>query len=106
MNEFTAEYVQMFKRWSDFNGKSNTRELWMAVLVNFLIGIVFTILGRIIGIFNTIEAIYGLVILIPMIALWIRRMHDVGKSGWNLLWWLLPVVGWIYVVYLAIQPSK
>lgn len=43
--------------------------------------------------------------LIPNIAVAVRRMHDVGKSGWNLLWSLIPILGWLYVLYLEVQPS-
>ncbi len=106
MEEFTKEYVSMWKRWSDFAGRSTVRELWMAILVNFLIGLVFTILGRIVNVFNFVSYIYGLAILVPFLALWFRRMNDIKKSPLNLLWWFLPVIGWIIVIYLSIQPSK
>jgi uncharacterized membrane protein YhaH (DUF805 family) len=105
MDEFTKEYVEMFKRWNDFEGRSTVREYWMPVLINILVGIVLGALGRAIGIFNFVDAIYGLIVIIPFIALFVRRMHDIGKSGWNFLWILVPLVGWIYVIYLLIQPS-
>lgn len=106
MEEFTKEYVAMWKRWSDFAGRSTVRELWMAILINFLIGLIFTGLGYVAGFFNTISYIYSLAILVPMLALWFRRMHDINKSPLNLLWWFLPVIGWIIIIYLSIQPSK
>ena len=78
----------------------------MPVLINILVGIIFSILGRLLGGgVGTIESIYSLAILIPFLALFVRRMHDIGKSGWNILWGLIPVIGWIYLIYLLIQPS-
>ena len=106
MDEFTVEYVEMFKRWNDFEGKSNLKEYWMPILINIIVGAVLTALGRFLGIFNFIEGVYGLVVIIPLIALFIRRMHDIGKSGWNILWIFFIFFGWIYLIYLLVQPSK
>ncbi|MCF7925973.1 MAG: DUF805 domain-containing protein [Candidatus Izimaplasma sp.] len=106
MEKFTREYVEMWQRWSDFEGRSDIRDYWMAVLVNFIISLLLTLIGRAIGFFNTINALYGLAVLIPGIALFIRRMHDIGKSGWNILWVFLPIIGWIYLIILLIKPSQ
>ena len=106
MEEFTEEYVQMFKRWNDMEGNSTVKEYWMPVLVNFIVVAILGALSRVAGIFGIIDGIYGLVIIIPFITLFVRRMHDIGKSGWSWLWVFLPIVGWIYVIYLTIQPSK
>ncbi len=106
MEEFTKEYVLMWQNWNDFEGRSDVREFWMAMLVNWIIVLIIGAIGRVIGIFNFIDGIYGLAVIIPSIAISIRRMHDIGKSGWTLLWLLLPFFGWIYVIYLLIQPSK
>lgn len=105
MEEFTKEYVEMWKRWSDFNGRSNVREYWMPVLVNFIVGLILAGLGRVFNIFNTVDYLYGIAILVPFLALAIRRMHDIGKTGFSLLWVFLPIIGWIYLIYLLIQPS-
>lgn len=106
MEEFTKEYVEMFKRWSDFEGRSNVREYWMPVVINIIVGAILTALGRMLSIFNFIDYVYGIVIIIPFLALFVRRMHDIGKSGWNILWIFLPVIGWIYLILLLIRPSQ
>ncbi|MBN2605172.1 MAG: DUF805 domain-containing protein [Bacilli bacterium] len=100
MEEFTKEYVSMWKRWNDFSGKSNVREYWMPVLIGIIISVIFSILGRF-G--QSIAGLYNLAVLIPSIALFIRRMHDTGRSGWYWLWLLLPIVGWIIVLLALIQ---
>lgn len=105
MDGLLTEYVSMWKRWNDFEGKSNVREFWMAWLINFAISILLTFFGRYIGIIGTIDYIYSFAILIPSIALGIRRFHDVGKSGWNFLW-VFTIIGVLYMIYLWIQPSK
>ena len=50
--------------------------------------------------------IYGLVWLLPGLAVAVRRLHDIGKSGWNLLWILLPIVGAIMLIYWCCQDSQ
>lgn len=106
MEKYLAEYIQMFKRWNDFSGKSNLKEFWMPVLINVIISAIFQILAQLAGFFNTVYGIYGLIILIPFLALNIRRLHDVGKSGWYLLWYLLPIIGWVLIILQLVKPSK
>ena len=49
--------------------------------------------------------IYNLAILLPMLAVFVRRMHDTGRSAWNILWHLLPVIGWIVIIVYCCQPT-
>lgn len=53
-----------------------------------------------------LSTLWGLATLIPGIALAVRRMHDVGKSGLYLLWFLLPLAGWIIVLIPMLQDSQ
>lgn len=106
MEKYLVEFVQMFKRWNDFSGKSNLKEFWMPVLINFIITAILQALAQAVGFFGTVSAIYGLVILIPFLSLNVRRLHDVGKTGWYLLWYLLPIVGWVLVILQLVKPSK
>jgi len=50
-----------------------------------------------------LSSIYSLVTFIPNLSVGIRRMHDVGKSGWTYLWFLLPIQGWFYIFYLLVK---
>ena len=101
MENLFKEYVDMFKRWSDFEGKSNVREYWMPVLISFIIG---TIIGMLK--INVLSYIYSLIVIIPMISLTIRRLHDTDNSGWNYLWWFLPIIGWIIIILKLVKPSQ
>ena len=93
-------YLAVLKNYAGFSGRARRKEYWMFALFNFLffIGIIaieFGILKLNLG-FSTIipmddggqgvlNALYLLVIIIPSLAVGVRRMHDVGKSGWFLL---------------------
>ena len=76
-----------FTRFADFSGRSRRSEYWMATLgIGILGAIVSTILGD-------LSWIWSLVTLIPGLSLCIRRLHDIGKSGWWYLCLLIPLVG-------------
>jgi uncharacterized membrane protein YhaH (DUF805 family) len=55
---------------------------------------------------NTLGDIGGLLLLLPALAVGARRLHDIGKTGWLMLLWLIPVIGWIVLIYWAVQPTQ
>lgn len=93
-------YIKVLKQYAVFNGRARRKEYWMFFLFNIII---VMILGFIEGIANInptsddsiLASIYQLAILIPSIAVGVRRMHDVGKSGWFLL---IPIYNFILAV--------
>ena len=50
--------------------------------------------------------LFSLAVMLPGLAVGARRLHDIDKSGWFQLLYLIPVVGWIIVVYWAVQEGK
>lgn len=89
--------------YADFNGRAGRAEFWYFVLVNFVISCVLAFIARIIHPFGIIEGLYALAVLIPSIAVTVRRLHDSDKSGWLALLWIVPFVGWLIVLVLCIM---
>jgi len=89
-------YLKVLKQYADFNGRARRKEYWMFLLFN--ITIIFSLLALIFGLqirfLSIVYLIYALGTLIPSIAVGVRRMHDVGKSGWYLL---IPIYSLILV---------
>lgn len=79
------EFITVFKRWNDFSGRSRRREYWMFVLISTLIYLAFMLFANVSEIFAMIYIVFVFVSLVPNIAVAVRRMHDVGKSGWFIL---------------------
>jgi len=78
-------YLKVLKQFADFNGRARRKEFWMFVLFNMIVSIVLGIIdGAVFG-SQVLGGIYSLGVLVPSIAVGIRRMHDVGKSGWFIL---------------------
>ncbi|MGB1988439.1 MAG: DUF805 domain-containing protein [Flavobacteriales bacterium] len=109
-------YLKVLNQYSDFNSRARRKEYWMFALVNFIIstlivvidnalGFSFNYTGNIsgVGIFNLL---YNLLILIPSLAVAVRRLHDIGKSGWMLLIGLIPLAGAIWLLILLLRDSE
>lgn len=88
-----------FTRYTDFNGRSRRSEFWWAQLT---VGILGSVIAMIIP---NLSWIWSLIVLIPSIAISLRRLHDIGKSGWWYLINLIPVVGQIIFLVLACKDS-
>ena len=78
------EFVTVLKKYAVFTGRARRREYWMFVLFSVIISVVLGVIGGLIH-FPMIANIYSLAVLVPSIAVGIRRMHDINKSGWFLL---------------------
>lgn len=88
------------KRYSDFSGRSRRMEYWMFVVLNVVINVVASVVDGVLGMSGMVGGVYGpltllamLALLIPGIAVGVRRLHDQDKSGWFLLLVLIPILG-------------
>ena len=90
-------FIAVLKKYSDFESSSSRKEYWMFVLFN----IVFSSLASVIS--PKISMLYSLFIFIPALAVTVRRLHDVGKSGWMLLIVFIPLIGPIWLLVLLLQ---
>ena len=88
----------VLEHYADFTGRARRAEFWWYALANLLISIVFNILIAISSIFWILDVIYVLAVLIPGLAVGVRRLHDTDKSGWWLLIALIPLVGIIVLI--------
>lgn len=98
-------YVGCLKNYAKFDGRARRKEYWMFVLGNFIIGFVLRFILGIIGAPTYIGYIYSLAVLVPSIAVAVRRLHDIGKSG---VWYFInfiPCIGSIWLIVLLCQDS-
>lgn len=76
----------VFQNYANFNGRARRSEFWYFALVNFIISLVLnTGLGMISPSLALVGSVYSLAVLAPAVGVGIRRMHDIGKSGWYIL---------------------
>ena len=105
-------YADVLKKYAVFKGRARRKEYWMFVLWNFIISLV---LGVVVGIIDgviksqalsVISFLYVLAVLLPSLAVFVRRMHDTGRSGWWIFINLIPLIGQIVALVFLVQDSK
>jgi uncharacterized membrane protein YhaH (DUF805 family) len=100
-------YLDVLKnRYATFSGRARRKEYWMFFLFNFLIAVGISIMEAIVGLAGILGGLYALAVLIPGIALTVRRLHDTGRSGWWILIALVPFIGWIILLVFMVLDSQ
>ena len=77
-------YLSVLKNYVGFSGRARRSELWYFFLINCIIAFVIGFIGGLLNL-KILGNIYTVAVFLPTIAVWIRRMHDVDKSGWFML---------------------
>lgn len=98
-------YLAVLKKYTQFSGRAHRTEYWTFFLVSLGISIVLSIVEGILGSPGLLGAIYSLAVLLPSLAVSVRRLHDIGRSGWWLLLGLT-IVGLIVLFVFAVQDSQ
>ncbi|MEO6869416.1 MAG: DUF805 domain-containing protein [Ginsengibacter sp.] len=112
-------YLDALKNYAKFSGRARRSAYWYFVLFNFIFSIAAAIIDNILGTtikletaqgfmavpYGYIYILYALFMIIPGLSLSVRRLHDVGKSGWFILIALIPLVGAIWLLVLFCTDS-
>lgn len=115
-NNFTSMnwYLKVLRQYADFNGRARRKEYWMFFLFNVVISLSLLILTSIFmvakipvlgGIFYILIMLYSLALIVPGIAVTVRRLHDIGKEWVYILVALIPLVGPIWLLVMCVQDS-
>ena len=100
-----GEAVKLFfTNYVNFSARSTRSEYWWVFLFNFLIGLALSAINIATGL-AFISTLWSLATLLPGLGLSIRRLHDIGKSGWWILINLIPIVGWIIFLVFTLTAS-
>lgn len=95
-------YLKVLGQYAEFNGRARRTEFWMFTLFNAIFAAAAGLVGQMLGT-ELIASLYSLALFVPSLAVAVRRLHDIGKSGWMLLVGLIPVIGWIWLIVLYIK---
>jgi len=107
------EYALLpLKKYATFSGRSRRREYWFFVLFCFVCEIVLSFVDSFLGFYDAttgvglFSGLFLLVVLLPSIAVGVRRLHDIGKSGWWMLLGFIPVLGTIVLLVFSCLDSQ
>ena len=103
---YRNRYIEVLRKYAVFNGRSRRKEYWYFALFNYIITIVLLTIDAEAGMGLFLSGIYTLAVLIPGMAVTVRRLHDTDRSGWWLLIALIPLIGAIVLLVFMVQDSK
>jgi len=105
-------YLEVLKKYAVFSGRARRKEYWFFILFNIIISLALGAIDGLMGSYNEsagvglLGGIYSLAVLIPGIAVTVRRLHDTGRSGWWFLIVLVPVIGALVLLVFMVLDSK
>lgn len=105
MDEFQHYITLVLQHWNDLNGRARRREYWCFRLAVFIGEIIFVSIDYTLGT-GFLTLLFVVVTLIPSLTVLVRRLHDVGLSGWFVLARLLPVLGELLLLYFTVKDSQ
>ncbi len=133
MEQFKLYYLDSITdRYAQFSGRASRSEFWYFILFNFIVSIILSVLDNVLGTNYTYEVVavtpviadtgvastamtqtigylstlYGLALIIPGISVSVRRLHDIGKSGWWLFISLIPIIGLFVLLFFYVKDSQ
>ena len=94
-------YIEVLKKYTVFTGRATRTEYWMFFLVNIVVSLGLMLLNL-----DFLGTLYALAVLLPAIAVGVRRLHDTNRSGWWMFISLIPFFGGIVLIVFFAQDSK
>ncbi len=105
-------YLDVWRKYAVFDGRARGKEFWYFMLISTIVCVILEMLGTMLAggrsdsyIASGLTGIYSLAVLLPSIAVTVRRLHDADKSGWLVLLGLIPIVGTIILFIICITPG-
>jgi uncharacterized membrane protein YhaH (DUF805 family) len=108
-------FIDAIKKYFVFKGRASRKAYWMFVLFNIVFGWFAILLDNMFGTtgfedytiwgvqYGAIYSLYTLLIVIPTLAVMVRRLHDIGKHGGWIFISLIPIIGWIWILVLMVR---
>ena len=102
---FIEAVSSVFSKYAVFSGRAGRPEFWWFALFNVIASVIlgavdYLLFGR-----EILGAVYGLAVLLPGLGVAVRRLHDIGRSGWWILVGIIPLVGWIVLLVWYLTPG-
>jgi len=104
-------YVDVLKKYATFSGRAQRAEYWYFALFNIIISFVLVGIDTVLGFggdmgMGVLSGIYSLAVLLPSLAVGVRRLHDIERSGWWLLIGFIPLIGFIVLIIWFVKDSQ
>ena len=104
-------YLEVLKKYAVFSGRARRKEYWFFILFNMIFAIIAMVLDNVLGLaiegvgYGPIRILLVLAVFLPALGVLVRRLHDVGKSGWFSFISLIPIIGGIWLLVVLCRDS-
>ena len=105
-------YLDVLKnKYATFSGRARRKEYWMFLLINLVVSVALALIDSLIGSVSEsgmglLSSVYSIGVLIPSLALSVRRLHDIGRTGWWVLISIIPVIGVVVLLVFMLLDSE
>ena len=105
-------YLDVLKnKYATFSGRARRKEYWMFLLINLVVSVALALIDSLIGSVSEsgmglLSSVYSIGVLIPSLALSVRRLHDTGRTGWWVLISIIPVIGAVVLLVFMLLDSE
>jgi uncharacterized membrane protein YhaH (DUF805 family) len=105
-------YLGVLKQYAVFKGRARRKEYWFFLLFNLIVSLALTVVDFMTGTLDIelgmglLSSLYSLAILIPSLAVTVRRLHDTDRTGWWLLIGIFPLIGAIVLLVFMLLDSQ
>jgi uncharacterized membrane protein YhaH (DUF805 family) len=98
-------FLEPLKKYSEFSGRARRKEYWWFTLFTAGVSVVLALFDVMIGWAGILAGLFSLAILVPSIAVTVRRLHDINRSGWWTLLGIVPLIGSIALLVFLVSDS-
>ena len=106
MQEAFNWFTRQIRIYGTFDGRATRSEYWYWTLFSIIFSFAAGIVDAVIGTVSLVSGVFWLAILVPTLAVSARRLHDIGKSGWWQLLYLIPGIGGLILLVFFCLPSQ
>jgi uncharacterized membrane protein YhaH (DUF805 family) len=107
-------YLKVLNDYAVFEGRASRSEYWYFTLFNIIIIILLSVVENSLGLIvfasdgglGVLSMLYALAVLVPSLAVGVRRLHDTDRSGWWMLLAIIPIVSLVLIVFFIFKGSE
>lgn len=105
-------FISVLKRPIEFHGRARRKEYWYFFACSLLITVLLSVIDNVLGWYSESEeigvlsGIFSLLVILPSLSVTVRRLHDTGRSGWWVLLYLIPILGFLILLYFLVLDSN
>jgi len=96
-------YLHVWQNWNNFSGRSRRTEFWVFALGNILVSTLIWFLELMVGALGFLSYVFSLAVIVPYLAVGVRRLHDTGREGLWIIGSFIPLLNLVILYFMALD---